>query len=125
MHVAPAIRNIVLADLARCSPVPIFERHTLPGRPAGGLRGGRFRPEFAVDGENYATAQGFLAAGLEVTLIPRLALPSPHPGVVVRELSDPAPVRSIHTAVRETSLGQPALTALLNALHDRWREEGS
>ncbi|GAA2416521.1 hypothetical protein GCM10010404_88690 [Nonomuraea africana] len=57
-----------------------------------------FRPEFAVDGEDYATAQGFLAAGLEVTLIPRLALPGPHPGVVVRELSDPAPVRSIHTA---------------------------
>ncbi|GAA3467816.1 LysR family transcriptional regulator [Nonomuraea roseola] len=78
-----------------------------------------FHPEFAVDGEDYATAQGFVAAGLGVTLIPRLALPGPHPGVVVRDLHAPAPVRSIHTAVRETSLGQPALTALLATLHGR------
>lgn len=77
-----------------------------------------FRPRFAVESEDYATAQGFVAAGLGVTLIPRLGLGSRHPDVVVRVVRDPEPVRTIHAAVRETAPPQPALRAFLRALRD-------
>ncbi|MEU9158268.1 LysR family transcriptional regulator [Streptomyces sp. NPDC048417] len=75
-----------------------------------------FRPRFVVDSEDYVTAQGFVAAGLGVSLVPRLGLGSRHPGVVVREVRDPVPVRAIHVAVRETAPPQPAREAFLDAL---------
>ncbi|MFL6077075.1 MAG: LysR substrate-binding domain-containing protein [Mycobacteriales bacterium] len=77
-----------------------------------------FTPDFVVESDDYATAQGFVAAGLGVALIPRLGLASPHPGVVTREVARPAPVRRIAAAVRESSLAQPALRALLDALRE-------
>ncbi|MEV0740610.1 LysR family transcriptional regulator [Streptomyces sp. NPDC050549] len=77
-----------------------------------------FRPGFAVQSEDYVTAQGFVAAGLGVTLIPRLGLGSRHPDVVVRVVRDPEPVRTIHAAVRGTAPPQPALRAFLRALRD-------
>jgi hypothetical protein len=38
--------------------------------------------------------------------------------VAVRRVRNPEPVRSIYAAVRETSLAQPALSGLLDALRD-------
>jgi DNA-binding transcriptional LysR family regulator len=78
-----------------------------------------FRPSFAVQSEDYATAQGFVAAGLGVSLVPRLGLGSRHPGVVVRKVRAPEPVRVLHAAVREAGPGaaeRPALRGLLDAL---------
>jgi DNA-binding transcriptional LysR family regulator len=77
-----------------------------------------FSPDFGVQSEDYATAQGFVAAGLGVGLMPRLGLRNQHPGVVVRPVRNPEPVRVISAAVRETALGQPALRGLLDALRD-------
>ncbi|MET7653612.1 MULTISPECIES: LysR family transcriptional regulator [unclassified Streptomyces] len=75
-----------------------------------------FRPRFAVQSEDYVTAQGFVAAGLGVSLVPRLGLGSRHPGVVVREVRDPVPLRAIQAVVRETAPAQPALDAFIDAL---------
>ncbi|MFD7601264.1 LysR family transcriptional regulator [Streptomyces mirabilis] len=78
-----------------------------------------FRPSFAVQSEDYATAQGFVAAGLGVSLVPRLGLGSRHPGVVVRKVRAPEPVRVLYAAVREVGPGaaeRPALRGLLDAL---------
>ncbi|WP_329087440.1 MULTISPECIES: LysR family transcriptional regulator [unclassified Streptosporangium] len=77
-----------------------------------------FTPNFVVQSEDYATAQGFVAAGLGISLIPDMGLANRHPAVVVRKFRKPEPVRAIHAAVRETSLGQPALDGLLSALQD-------
>ncbi|MEU9169223.1 LysR family transcriptional regulator [Streptomyces sp. NPDC048420] len=77
-----------------------------------------FQPRFVVDSEDYATAQGFVAAGLGVTLIPRLGLGGRHPDVVVRPLKSPEPTRAILAAVRETALPQPALETFVEALRD-------
>ncbi|MFD8010743.1 LysR substrate-binding domain-containing protein [Streptomyces sp. NPDC058955] len=77
-----------------------------------------FSPNFVVDSEDYATAQGFVAAGLGIGLIPTMGLVNRHPGVVVRPVRGPEPVRVIHAAVRETSMGQPAVRGLLAALRD-------
>ncbi|MFD9005595.1 LysR family transcriptional regulator [Streptomyces sp. NPDC059582] len=77
-----------------------------------------FRPRFVVESEDYVTAQGFVAAGLGVTLIPRLGLGGRHPDVVVREVREPEPVRSIYAAVRATAPPQPALRAFVRALRE-------
>ncbi|MGW7209027.1 LysR family transcriptional regulator [Streptomyces sp. NPDC054837] len=76
-----------------------------------------FQPRFVVESEDYVTAQGFVAAGLGVSLIPRLGLGvGVRPGVVVRELRSPEPARSIYAAVRETAPPQPALRAFIAAM---------
>ncbi|MCX4821132.1 LysR family transcriptional regulator [Streptomyces sp. NBC_01142] len=77
-----------------------------------------FSPDFVVDSEDYATAQGFVAAGLGIGLMPGIVLGSRHPAVVVRKVRNPEPIRGIFAAVRETSLPQPALRGLLDALRD-------
>ncbi|MGW9197649.1 LysR family transcriptional regulator [Micromonospora chersina] len=77
-----------------------------------------FSPDFVATSEDYATAQGFVAAGLGISLIPRLGLSTRHPGVIIRPVRRPEPVRAIYAAVREISLDQPALRALLDALMD-------
>ena len=81
-----------------------------------------FTPDIVVQSEDYATAQGFVAAGLGVGLMPRIGLGNRHPGVVVRKVRRPEPVRAIHAAVRESSLTQPALRALLDALKQAAQE---
>ncbi|MFJ8935673.1 LysR substrate-binding domain-containing protein [Streptomyces sp. NPDC102365] len=77
-----------------------------------------FRPTFVVESEDYVTAQGFVAAGLGVSLAPRLGLGSRHPGVVVREVRRPEPVRAISAAVREAAGRAPALRSFLQALRE-------
>lgn len=77
-----------------------------------------FSPRFVVESEDYATAQGFVAAGLGISLIPRTGLGNRHRAVVARRVRRPEPIRAIYAAVRETSLAQPALRGLLDALRD-------
>ncbi|MFF7591354.1 LysR family transcriptional regulator [Kitasatospora purpeofusca] len=80
-----------------------------------------FRPGFAVDSEDHPTAQGFVAAGLGVALVPLLGLAHRHPGVTVRKVRTPEPVRAIHAAVREGAWGRPALERLVTALRETAR----
>ncbi|MGW7199439.1 LysR family transcriptional regulator [Streptomyces chryseus] len=77
-----------------------------------------FSPDFVVESEDHTTAQGFVAAGLGIGLVPALGLTNRHPDVVVREVRGPEPVRVIQAAVREASSGRPALRSLLTALRD-------
>lgn len=75
-----------------------------------------FVPNFVLDCEDYQTAQGFVAAGLGISLVPLLGLGSPHPGVVIKRIRRPEPIRSIHAAVATRSIGQPAVRHLLETL---------
>ncbi|MFF3755785.1 LysR family transcriptional regulator [Streptomyces sp. NPDC002185] len=77
-----------------------------------------FTPDIAVECEEYATAQGFVAAGLGISLVPLMGLGGRHPHVVVRKVRGPEPVRSLHAAVRESSLALPAVRDLLTALQE-------
>ncbi|MFT7836500.1 LysR family transcriptional regulator [Saccharothrix sp. BKS2] len=77
-----------------------------------------FAPNAVVEADDYPTAQGFVAAGLGVTIVPRLSLDVVHAGVVVRRLRHPEPTRTIGAAVREDSAGAPAAAGLLAALRD-------
>jgi len=118
-HHLAAKRVLDLAELAEepwvnneLAAGPCLERMLAACASAG------FSPNFVVQSDEYATAQGFVAAGLGVTLIPSLGLGQRHPAVVVRRVRNPQPVRSIYAAVRESSLAQPALASLLDALRD-------
>ncbi|WP_411104071.1 LysR family transcriptional regulator [Streptomyces sp. cmx-4-9] len=84
-----------------------------------------FSPGFVVESEDYATAQGFVAAGLGVCLIPDMGLAHRHPGVVVRRVRRPEPIRLIRAVVRKSASGDPALAALLDALREPAAEPGS
>jgi DNA-binding transcriptional LysR family regulator len=77
-----------------------------------------FSPDFVVQSEDYTTAQGFVAAGLGVSLVPETALGSRRSDVLVRKVRNPEPVRSIHAAVRTSSLGRSALRELVTALEN-------
>ncbi|MGW7412029.1 LysR family transcriptional regulator [Streptomyces sp. NPDC054863] len=109
-------RVLELADLAdepwiaSDRPGPCLE----PVLKACGAAG--FTPDFVVDSEDHATAQGFIAAGLGIGVIPRLGIGSRHPGVFVRKIRNPEPVRSIWAAVRESAPATPALSGLLASL---------
>ncbi|MEU9982839.1 LysR substrate-binding domain-containing protein [Streptomyces sp. NPDC050856] len=85
---------------------------------AEGCAAAGFSPHHVVESEDYTTAQGFVAAGLGISLVPAMGLANRHPGVVVRKVRGPEPIRVIHAAVRETSLSRPALRGLLAALQD-------
>ena len=77
-----------------------------------------FSPDFVVESEDYATAQGFVAAGLGIGLMPLMGLGNRNPAVAVRKVRNPEPVRAIYAAVRDVSLTQPALRGLLDAFRD-------
>ena len=75
-----------------------------------------FVPNFVVESDDYPTAQGFVAAGLGVTMLPSLGLGTVHPGVVVRPMSNPNPVRHIYAAVADAVAEQPAVKGMIEAL---------
>ena len=75
-----------------------------------------FSPHVVARSEDYTTAQHFVAAGLGVSLIPRLGLSTHLPGLAIRRVRQPEPVRTLYAAVRESSLAQPAVRTLLDAL---------
>lgn len=75
-----------------------------------------FSPDFVVQSDDYATAQGFVAAGLGVALIPRMGLANRHHNVTVREVHNPKPIRSIQAAIHESALQQPIMVSMLDAL---------
>ena len=80
-----------------------------------------YTPKTAVCTDGSYSAQGFVAAGMGIALLPRLALDVVHPGVVVRPVRYPDPVRRVYVAVRETVLGQPATESMITALKNAVR----
>ena len=77
-----------------------------------------FTPHVALEADSPYAAQGFVAAGLGVALLPRLGLDVVHPGVVVRVLQRPEPLRRLYVGVREAVADQPATRTMLSALLD-------
>ncbi|GAA2808391.1 LysR family transcriptional regulator [Saccharopolyspora taberi] len=77
-----------------------------------------FTPRVAVTTDGSYSAQGFVAAGLGIALLPGLGLDVVHPDVVAVPLRGAKPARRIHVAVREAVLEQPATQAMLTALKD-------
>jgi DNA-binding transcriptional LysR family regulator len=76
-----------------------------------------FEPLVAFEADETLAAQALVAAGVGVTMLPRLALTTIHPGVVARPLRD-APVRDISAARLEGAYRSPASEAMVQILQN-------
>jgi len=72
----------------------------------------------AFEADETMAAQALVAAGMGVTIYPRLALNPLHPGVVARPLGPDAPVRRIWTAMLRGGYRSPACEAMSQILRD-------
>jgi DNA-binding transcriptional LysR family regulator len=64
-------------------------------------RAAGFSPSFHVETHDYRTAIAFVAAGIGLTVLPRLGAVGLPDGVVAVPVTGPTPERSIHAVVRE------------------------
>ncbi len=76
-----------------------------------------FEPRVAFEADDTLATQALVAAGVGVTLMPRLALTAIHPQVVARALTGPL-VRRVWAARLENSYRSPAAEAMLQILGD-------
>ncbi|MEB3368851.1 LysR family transcriptional regulator [Saccharopolyspora mangrovi] len=77
-----------------------------------------FTPRVAVETDSTYSAQGFVAAGMGIALVPRLGLDVVHPGVEVRAVTNPEPTRRLYVAARDAVADLPATRSLLECLQE-------
>jgi DNA-binding transcriptional LysR family regulator len=76
-----------------------------------------FAPRVDFEVREWTAKQGFVAAGLGLSLVPRLAAAAVRPGVVLRPLHpEDGPVRTVHAATRRGPAVPPAVPAFLTHL---------
>ncbi len=77
-----------------------------------------FEPRIAFQTDDYTAIQGFVAAGVGVSLIAELGLTSIRDDIVVRPLGRETPVREIYAATPAGAHRSPATQAMLDCLRD-------
>lgn len=78
-----------------------------------------FRPRIAHVVGEWTAKQGYVAAGLGVTLVPALAAESVRPDVVLLPVLDEgAPARAVYAAVLRGRSPSPAVEAFVGALRE-------
>ena len=111
-------RNVRLADLADdpwIAGTSDCECNRLINR-ACAIAG--FEPRFAFQTDDYTAMQGFVAAGVGVSLIAELGLTSIRDDIVVRPLGRETPIRQIFAATLAGGHRSPATQAMLDCLMD-------
>lgn len=113
-------RRLTLADLANESWIIGSGSGTCPDAQIvlDNCRGAGFEPHVAFRSDDYPAIQGFVAAGVGVSLIPKLALVTALEDVVVRSLGSRAPSRLIVAATLEAGWASPAREAMLAILRE-------
>ena len=81
-------------------------------------RSAGFEPAIGFESDDYHVMQGFIAAGLGVTLLPDLALPTLRAELVVRATDPPAPARRVWAVTRAAGARSPATDEMLRILVD-------
>lgn len=79
-------------------------------------RNAGFEPTIGFESDDYHVMQGFIVAGLGVTLLPDLALPTLRAELVVRATHPPAPERRVWAATRAAGSRSPATEEMLRIL---------
>jgi DNA-binding transcriptional LysR family regulator len=82
----------------------------------GACRRAGFEPRVGFESDDYHVMQGFIAAGLGVTLLPDLALPTLRSELVVRPTDPPAPTRRVWAVTRSEQARSPATEEMLAIL---------
>src|SRR4051794_22196313 len=109
-------RNLRLADLAEdpwIAGTTNCECNRLINR-ACAVAG--FEPRIAFETDDYTAMQGFVAAGVGVSLIAELGLTSIRDDIVVRSLGRETPVREVYAATLQDAHRTPATLAMLDIL---------
>ena len=78
-----------------------------------------FEPRIAFQTDDYTAMQGFVAAGVGVSLIAELGLTSIRDDIVVRSLGRETPVREVYAATALDAHRTPATLAMLEILAGR------
>jgi DNA-binding transcriptional LysR family regulator len=113
-------RRLSLGDLAAESWIIGSSAGTCPDAQIvlGACRGAGFEPHVAFQSDDYLAIQGFVAAGVGVSLIPDLALVTVREDVVVRSLGAGRPSRLIVAATLADGWASPARQAMLAMLRE-------
>jgi DNA-binding transcriptional LysR family regulator len=77
-----------------------------------------YEPRIAFETDDYTAMQGFVAAGVGVSLIAELGLSSVRDDIVIRDLGRDTPVRQIYAATLADGYRSPATQAMLEILRD-------
>jgi DNA-binding transcriptional LysR family regulator len=77
-----------------------------------------YDPRIAFETDDYQAVQGFVAAGVGVSLIAELGLRSIRDDIVVRDIGRDTPIRSIHATTLAEGYRSPASQAMLGILAD-------
>ena len=117
----PKVRMADLADdvwLSGDSPSSCGEMVNRACRDAG------FDPRVGFESDDYHVLQGFVAAGLGVTLLPDLALPTLRGDIVVLPTDPPAPFRRVWAETRRTrSAATDAMLGVLVEAGERFAKQ--
>ncbi len=77
-----------------------------------------FSPPFHVEAHDYRSAIAFVAAGVGITVLPKLGAADLPAGVVALPLVRPTPVRSIYVVVRDAVGRTPPVALAVNLLRE-------
>ena len=77
-----------------------------------------YQPRIAFETDDYTAMQGFVAAGVGVSLIAELGLTTVREDIVVRDLGRDTPVRHIYAATLADGYRAPATQAMLEILSE-------
>jgi DNA-binding transcriptional LysR family regulator len=77
-----------------------------------------YQPRIAFETDDYTAMQGFVAAGVGVSLIAELGLTTVREDIVVRDLGRDTPIRQIYAATLADGYRAPATQAMLDILRD-------
>lgn len=111
-------RNLRLADLGEDPWISSTSRCGCRAITDRACRDAGFEPRVAFEADETMAAQAFVAAGVGVTILPRLALSPLRAGVVARSLGREAPVRRIWAARPAEGYRSPASEAMVQVLQD-------
>jgi DNA-binding transcriptional LysR family regulator len=81
-----------------------------------------FEPKISFQSDDYSSMQGFVAAGMGVSLVPDLALVNVREDVVIREIAPRPPVRHVVAGQLAGAFRSPAVEAMLEILVEVGRE---
>jgi DNA-binding transcriptional LysR family regulator len=77
-----------------------------------------YQPRIAFETDDYTAMQGFVAAGVGVSLIAELGLTTIRDDIVIRDLGRDTPIRQIYAATLSDGYRAPATQAMLEILRD-------
>ncbi|WP_029135729.1 LysR family transcriptional regulator [Nakamurella lactea] len=77
-----------------------------------------FAPSFRIQAQDYPSAIAFVAAGVGITVLPRLGTVNLPPGLSAVPVVNPAPTRRIMVRIKDSVSGHPAVARALELLTD-------